>query len=480
MKVFKSKVLQNTGIYGIINLLQKGINFLLVPVLTSYLTTYDYGVVAVVTAINAFLNVFYLLALNGSLNRFYYEYKDDKSKVRELFGTIVTFVFIFSLFLSIVIFLGRNILLVPFLDNIEFYPYMLLGMISVLFNPIFTIFQNTLQARQEGKRYGRNNLAFFITNISLLLIAVILLRLGARGVLGALAITNGIFFLFTIYHFSKELKFGINAGILKESLRYSLPLVPHSVSGVATSIIDRLFVNNLLSTSLAGVYNLGSTFGGIVFILASAMNQAFVPWFNERIKASQMELIPKPAKWVIYFLSIIALGVSFFGKEVIQLVTPEAYHLAWKVIPFIAFGFVYHGIYYFFSMPLFYDISGKGSRTLPLFTISAAVLNILLNLALIDIFGLIGAAISLLLTRFLLTLALSQTYKRFLSIKYESKTMILVPLLLFLLSLVVFIEISFIMALVLKMCLYLGVLYIGFYTHRHEIIKITNDIFYRR
>ena len=50
-----SKIIRNSGIYSVLNLLQKGINFLLIPILTVYLTTYDYGVVAVVTAINAFL-----------------------------------------------------------------------------------------------------------------------------------------------------------------------------------------------------------------------------------------------------------------------------------------------------------------------------------------------------------------------------------------------------------------------------------------
>jgi hypothetical protein len=137
----------------------------MVPVLTSYLTTFDYGIVAVVTAINAFLNVFYLLSLNGSLNRFYYEYKDDPLKLKKLFGTIITFVFLFSLFLSAILLIWRNYLIIPFLKDVSFYPYMLIGMVSVLFNPIFTIYQNTLQAKQEGKKFGKNNLLYFTTNL---------------------------------------------------------------------------------------------------------------------------------------------------------------------------------------------------------------------------------------------------------------------------------------------------------------------------
>ena len=130
----KKKIILNSGIYSVINLIQKGINFLLIPVLTAYLTTFDYGVVAVVTAINAFLNVLYLLSLNGSLNRFYFEYENDKSKLKKLFGTIVTFVFLFSIVLTLILWIWHEYLIDPFLDNVHFYPYMFLGMISVLLN----------------------------------------------------------------------------------------------------------------------------------------------------------------------------------------------------------------------------------------------------------------------------------------------------------------------------------------------------------
>lgn len=96
-------LIKNSGIYSIIILLQKGINFLLIPILTIYLTPSDYGIISVVTTINAFLNVFYLFGLNGSLNRFFYEYKEDNKKIEKLFGTIITFVLINSFVLTVLL-----------------------------------------------------------------------------------------------------------------------------------------------------------------------------------------------------------------------------------------------------------------------------------------------------------------------------------------------------------------------------------------
>ncbi|APZ45331.1 hypothetical protein BW723_03010 [Polaribacter reichenbachii] len=466
-----NKILVNSGIYSILNLLQKGINFLLVPILTSYLTTYDYGVVAVVTAVSAFLNVFYLLSLNGCLNRFYYEYKDDVEKVKKLFGTIVTFVFLFSFLLTIVLFLGHKYLIDPFLDNVSFFPFMLIGMISILFNPVYTIFQNTLQARQEGKRFGKNNLMFFTTNLCFLLISVTLLNLGAKGVLGSLALTNIIFFIYTISRFGKDITIGIDISILRESIKYSLPLVPHSLSGVVTTIIDRLFINNMLSTSLTGIYHLGNTFGGVVFLLASGVNQAFVPWFNEQAKLQKYNGIPRIAKVLVFLYCIIALGLSFFGKNIIFIITPEVYHQGWKVIPYISFAFVFHSVYYFFSTPLFYNIEKKGSRVLPFFTIFSAIVNIILNYFLIKEYGFLGAAIATLITKFVLVTSLSRVYKKFVKIDYSSIIMLLVPWLYFIISLIVFydFETSEIMV---KILIYSLVLIVTFFYLKKDILNL--------
>ena len=466
-----SKIIKNSAIYSILNLLQKGINFILIPVLTAYLTTFDFGVVAVVTVINSFLNVFYLLALNGSLNRFYYEYKEDVEKIKILFGTVVTFVFFFSALLSLILAFGHQFFLDPFLKNVEFYPYMLLGMISIFLNPIFTIYQDSLMARQEASRFGKNSFLFFLTNVLLLLLSVTVLNLGAVGVLGSLAITNFIFFIYTISRFGKEITLGIDMQILKQSLKYSLPLVPHSIAGVTTTVIDKLIINGFLSTSLVGIYHLGNTFGGIIFIISSSVNKAFVPWFNEQAKKNEFKEIPSKALMLILCYCLIALGLSLFGKEIIKLVTPTDYHQSWVVIPFISFAFVLHGVYYFFSVPLFYDITGKGNRILPILTIFAALINVGLNLLLIPKYGILGAAVATLIAKIVLVITLSFVYKSFLDVGYSNVKMIVIPLIFFSISLISFLNIPDSNELVIKIVVFIFLIIITGYILRKQAIE---------
>ncbi|PWL39845.1 hypothetical protein DKG77_03175 [Flagellimonas aquimarina] len=472
----RGSLLKNSAIYSVIMLLQKGINFFLIPVLTIYLTPYDYGVVAVVMAVNTFLNVFYLLALNGSLNRFFYEFKGNDELVKKLFGTIVTFVLFNSLLISLILFIGRKWLLQPFLADIEFFPYMLLGLVSVMFNPCYTIYQNSLQAKQEGIRYGKNNMGFFILNISLLLLSVIVFDMGAKGVLGSLAVTNIIFFIYSLFGFRREFTFGIDWDLLLKSIKYAFPLIPHTIAGVATALIDRILINKLLTTSLVGIYSIGNNFGAIVFLIASGINQAFVPWFNQKIKENKKTEIPKIAKSLILFYCVIALSLSFFGKEVIMLITPQIYHSAWRVIPFIAFAFVYHGVYYFFVGALFYDIKGRGNRIIPVATISAALTNIALNIALIPIYGILGAAIATFISKFLLSISLSFLYGRYVKITYPVKYMLFMPLGFFVISLIGFITVFDRYLFLTKTLIFALVLFLYFLFLKSDIRKFLKEV----
>jgi O-antigen/teichoic acid export membrane protein len=190
------KVLKNSGIYGIVSILQKAIGFFLLPLYTAYLSTTDYGIIGVVSSIVSFLSLFYMLSLNGAVTRFYYEYKSDEERVKELWGTIITFVLINSLLLSSILFTFHKYLLDPFAKGINFYPYIFLGLIAITLNPMYSIFQSTLQTRQIGRKYGLNNLIFFIINLVLTIILVVVFNLKAVGVLLAAAITNGIFFIY--------------------------------------------------------------------------------------------------------------------------------------------------------------------------------------------------------------------------------------------------------------------------------------------
>src|SRR5690606_2615851 len=157
--------------------------------------------------------------------------------------------------------------------------------------------------------------------------------------------------------------------------------------------------------------------------------------------------------------------------------TPIEYHEAWKVIPFICFAFVFHGVYYFFIAPLFYDLEGRGNRIIPFITISTAILNIALNYFFIPLYGIIGAGISIFISKVILSISISFIYKGFVNINYPITFMFLVPSLFFIISLGVFLPgIEFATFFMLKMILYLAILLVSIFAFRKETLIIISKL----
>lgn len=300
----------------------------------------------------------------------------------------------------------HKFLLQPLAKGVDFYPYIFLGLISITLNPIYSIFQCTLQTEQKGKKYGLNNISYFIVNLVLTIIFVVFFKLGAKGILLSASVTDTIFFIYTLIEFIPKVKLTINKKYLLDSLRYSLPLLPHSLAGWTMAMIGRLFLNGMQATSVVGLYNIGYQFGNIINILTTAVNQAYVPWFFQKMDNGKEERqnIIEFAEYAIVAYGFLAMCMSLFGQDIVRIMVSKNFREGWKVIPLISFAYVFNGIYYFFVNPLFYN--KNGTKFIPIGTFTSALLNAVFNYILIPQYGMIGSAlaslISMILSSFLI------------------------------------------------------------------------------
>ena len=116
----------------------------------------------------------------------------------------------------------------------------------------------------------------------------------------------------------------------------------------------------------------------------------------------------------------------------------KGYVQAWKVIPFISFGYVFNGLYFFFIN--IFNYTKKAVKYVPLYSLFCALINIGLNYALIPRYGMIGSALATMISMFVLSLSTYMGSKRFIDVGFKYKRMISLILLPFLMSLFVFID----------------------------------------
>jgi O-antigen/teichoic acid export membrane protein len=71
--ILRSSLFQSAGIYTAAHLLTASVPFLLLPILTRYLTPADYGIVAMFQVILGIVSALIGLSIHGAIGRQYFE-----------------------------------------------------------------------------------------------------------------------------------------------------------------------------------------------------------------------------------------------------------------------------------------------------------------------------------------------------------------------------------------------------------------------
>lgn len=431
------KVVTNTSLYSISSFLQKGIGFLLLPLYTHYLSPDDYGVLNVITSIMGFLSILFIMSLHGAASRFHFN-SEEKEYRAKVWGTILLLVLANSVFWGVLAILFHPYLIDPFTKGIDFYPLVFLALLGTMLSPLYMFYQQWLRNRQEGWRYTANLLCNTLLTVALNVVFLVVFNYGLLSLIVSTLLVTIVFFIYSLIRFVPNISFKYDRKIGMAAIKYSLPLVPHNITGYWSVMIDRIMLNTIMGASAVGLYSIGSQFGGIISIVAYSINQAYSPWcFQEMAKGDKgnyhkLYMFADVATFISCFL---ALLISLFAPEVISMMTSDKFHDAWHPIPFICFGFVANGLYFFFCQPLFFAHT-KYVMYVSIIALATAYFG---NLWLIPIFGIIGTGLSLfasMMVTALLALILSKWLEP--QINYHYVRMIAMTLLFLVVSLTVF------------------------------------------
>ena len=193
--------------------------------------------------------------------------------------------------------------------------------------------------------------------------------------------------------------------LLQVLLRYSLPLVAMELSSVMLSLGDRVLIQRMLGSAWLGVYsapyNLCDYIGAV---LVTAFTGAVTPmvlrlWADEGEAVTQHFLQRVFHLYLLFAIPMVA-GVSAVAEPLLLLVASEKYRAGAAIIPWVIGGVALQGLFPVASAGL--QIQKRSGRIL-LAILSAAGLNVLLNLLLIPSLGIEGAAIATLLAYGLMT-----------------------------------------------------------------------------
>jgi O-antigen/teichoic acid export membrane protein len=428
----KIKVLKNSSYYTFSSLLMKALGFLLLPVYTNYLSPEDYGVINLAQGFIQVSIVFVSFSLFSAAIRFYSDYRHDNHTLKLFYSTILNFILVSSLFGFAIGIVFKDLITTLFFKGIPFFPYVLITLQLMIFVSFATMYQSMLQGMQKGLKLALVSTIVFIVTILFKITAIVLFKLGVLGLLLAQLVVNILYVAFIFYDLHKNnlYMWGFDFKLLKEALKYSIPIMPHNLSTRISSIASRILLNNYASIYLVGIYSISIQFGNLIDTIQVAVNRAFQPWFFEVL--SSETIIPhkeavKLSYLLLTFYSFIYLIIGLFSQEAVFLMTNNDYLMAWTVVPIITFGYLIKSIYYIYLNILLYH--KREARKLFIATTIGSVADIFIAFLLIPIIDIYGAAIAFVISKLIIVMIVMFISKKYANIGYKisSITKILAP-----------------------------------------------------
>jgi O-antigen/teichoic acid export membrane protein len=407
----KNSFVSGAGVYLFSNILNGVIPFILLPILTRYLAPSEYGEVAMFQTLLGALGAFVGTVFIGAANRKYYDSDINKEELAEFIGSCIQLILIFASIAFTVLFVFQEQMAIWLgLKPI----YVLLAVVTSLSTAIIGLRLGQWQVQKQAVKYGILQISQSLLNMLLSLLFVVVLLKGANGRINSQILVGFTFLIVSLYLLNKDnlLKvFVWRKDYIKEAVKFGIPLMPHIAGGFLLSTVDRFVINKEIGLAEAGIYMVAVQLTAAVAIVFDAINKAYVPWLFEKLKENKVEDKIKIVKMTYIWFSMIAVGVALaflIGPTLVILIAGEEYAQAGEVVGWLAMGQGFQGMYLMVTNYIFYS---KRTGLLSVASISSGVLNLILLILLVQIFGLEGASIAFAISmgiRFLLTWWIAQ------------------------------------------------------------------------
>ena len=388
--------------YSAVSILNAGVPFLLLPVLTSYLSVEDYGLLAIVQIFIIFVTPFVSINICSYIRAEYHHITKDQ--LSTLVSSILCIPLVFVIVVWSCLFNYGTLI-----DAVI--PISLIGTLTV---PLIVLSQiipqvvlTLYQISGNAIKFGKYQLCLTFLNIVLTLILVITWELSWQGRLLAILLSNTIFTLvgLVLIFKMKLINLDIQFKYILKSLKFGGSLIVHVLSGALFIMSDRLFISYYLGTEEVGMYAVGVQVAMIVFIIQHAFNQAWAPYLFNKLKSESIEnniSIVKISYLAFGFFLTLPFVVDMLSSPIFFYVIDQKFNNAIQYVFWVALGFGFLGMYKVVTNYIFYE---KKGFLLSVMTFFSLVVNLILNYFLLHKYGAIGVAYATAITIFIFFIA---------------------------------------------------------------------------
>jgi stage V sporulation protein B len=396
--------------------------FVITVLLGRYLGAGDLGLYRMVSTIYGIAMLFAAIGIPVAIIKYVAEYKGDRNKTNSIVSAGVITSLLLGIGFSVLFYLSSGIF-----EEI-FKMSGLAGLLKIL-SPVFPfalvggILLGMLNGLREMKKYGT---AMIIQSVLMMVISILLIYFGfgvAGVVIGVvLASVGWCLYLLLITREYFEITFEEYADNTKNMLVFGAQIFGANAINMINYQADIILIGYFLTATDVGYYAVAVGLSKFFWIIPQAVQSITYPatseyWSKNNHSALQL-MIDKSMKYTACVLLPIGLGVGFFAKEIITLIFGDGFVHAVLPLQILIVGTVVFGLIK--SVGSSVTGMGRPDIALKLVCISATT-NVVLNVLLIPIYGIAGAAVATTVSLFIGSLLGIFVTVKMLNIKIDLK-----------------------------------------------------------
>lgn len=379
----------NTIIIGIGKFSTQLISFLLLPLYTSILTTEEYGIYDLIITISTFLLPVITLLMEESMFRFLIDCKTDNEKKKVISQTAIYVIISSIIFLLLSIVISRIIVI----------KYLVIGIVYIMTCIISALRNALVRGLGKIKFYTVINFIASLIDIILKVLLIAILKFGVYGLLISSIVSNIIssLIVFISLKMYKYISFkSYDKLLMKKMIKYSIPLVPNSLSWTIVNLSDRFVISGVIGTSANGIYSMSYKFPNLMDTIYGFF---YTAWKESSAKAvndyDKNEFFNNIFKMLIKLMFSVSIGIIACMPLIFNIFIKEAYKEAYMYIPILVIAMYYNNMSGYFG-GIF--SAYKDTKIMGTTTIMGAIINLAVNLLLVKFIGIYAAAISTLIS----------------------------------------------------------------------------------
>lgn len=391
MKKYK-ELFKNLGLLTISNFGSKILTFLLVPLYTNVLTIGEYGTYDLYITTTLLLSPVLSLNIADAVMRFALEKGRNQRDVFTVgFIRILKAISVFAVVVS----LNYAFDIIPVFNQFPFFLWLYFAL-SLTYD-FLTQFTRGMDKISDLAVAGLLNSA---TTVALNILFLLVIKIGLTGYF----LANCLAFIVPIIYLTLRLKTYKMLNIKfkdkplkKEMERYSTPIIFNTISWWINNVSDRYIITWILGVEANGIYSVAYKIPSVLNVFQSIFSQAWtisaIKEFDDENKKFYSSIYKIYNFSMVFVCSVLLL----FNQLIAKILFAKEFYEAWKYAPFLLISVVFGSLSGFLG-GIF--SAAKKSTTFAKTTIVGAVINIVLNIALVEKIGAIGAAIATLISYF--------------------------------------------------------------------------------